>query len=309
MIREIKLLLARIQNLKKSNPNKDSSDVHHGMTILANNLNEILNDEESVELLLKSQLNIQHNIITHRAGNIDENLVFNFIMRHNKVKEIKLLMSEVKIEKLGISNLRLLFQNPHFFPYVNVSHISLLYLFSRLENEIYDQHEKMYPIGSLFISAKNDNPEILFPGTKWDPLQGRFLMSASDYSTMNESLQIGGKETHLLTLDELPPHFHAINNLCTSLDGEHNHEGYCDFRLKDVEKVGTVAGNDNFIRVDTGINQNGPIFNWMHTHIFKTNRVDGHQHKVQGNTEETGGNKRFNLIPPYIKVFVWTRIK
>lgn len=62
--------------------------------------------------------------------------------------------------------------------------------------------EDVYPVGSIFIAAKNVNPETLFGG-KWERLEDRFLLAASDAHPIGET---GGKEKHTLTLQELPTH-------------------------------------------------------------------------------------------------------
>ena len=64
---------------------------------------------------------------------------------------------------------------------------------------------KVYPVGSYYWSNDSRNPKDLFGG-KWTEITGRFLFATkSGYSCG----QMGGEETHRLTIDEMPSHSHS----------------------------------------------------------------------------------------------------
>lgn len=65
---------------------------------------------------------------------------------------------------------------------------------------------KVYPVGSIYMSVDSTNPKTLFGGT-WVQLQNRFLLGAgSSYSNG----ATGGEATHKLTINEMPKHMHKV---------------------------------------------------------------------------------------------------
>lgn len=75
--------------------------------------------------------------------------------------------------------------------------------FDRFDQQLY---ELIYPVGSVYISAIDTDPAMLFGGT-WEKIHDSFLLASG-------SRQIGatgGEETHMLTLEELPAHSHKSN--------------------------------------------------------------------------------------------------
>lgn len=67
----------------------------------------------------------------------------------------------------------------------------------------------IYPVGSIYISAVNQNPGTLFGFGTWEQIKDRFLLAAgSSYSAGST----GGEATHTLTEDEMPSHNHVLGN-------------------------------------------------------------------------------------------------
>lgn len=65
----------------------------------------------------------------------------------------------------------------------------------------------MYPVGSIYLSVNNTNPQTLFGGT-WVQLKDRFLLGAGSTYTNGAT---GGEATHKLTVSEMPSHMHDWN--------------------------------------------------------------------------------------------------
>lgn len=63
---------------------------------------------------------------------------------------------------------------------------------------------KIYPIGSIYISAASTSPSALFGGT-WVQIKDRFLLAAGSTYTAGAT---GGEAAHTLTVDEMPSHSH-----------------------------------------------------------------------------------------------------
>lgn len=68
--------------------------------------------------------------------------------------------------------------------------------------------ESVYPIGSVYISFNQVNPNLIFGFGTWEQIKDKFLLAAGDLHSAEE---IGGEETHVLTTEELPSHSHRFN--------------------------------------------------------------------------------------------------
>lgn len=66
--------------------------------------------------------------------------------------------------------------------------------------------DKVYPIGSIYMSVNSANPKTLFGGT-WVQIKDRFLLAAG---TTYKAGATGGEATHKLTENEIPEHRHSI---------------------------------------------------------------------------------------------------
>lgn len=85
--------------------------------------------------------------------------------------------------------------------------------------------EKVYPVGSIYISANRVSPQNFLGGT-WEPFAyGKTLVGVDDSDNspdidFAEPLKTGGEKTHILTIEEMPEHRHEIaarNNSATGL--------------------------------------------------------------------------------------------
>lgn len=65
--------------------------------------------------------------------------------------------------------------------------------------------DKIYPIGSIYLSVNNTSPSVLFGG-EWEQIKDRFLLGCGD--TFVNGV-VGGEKDHILTLEEMPNHSHS----------------------------------------------------------------------------------------------------
>lgn len=75
--------------------------------------------------------------------------------------------------------------------------------------------DKVYPVGSIYISVNSTNPKTLFGGT-WVRIKDRFLLAAS---TTYKAGTTGGEATHTLTYNEMPEHTHPMYSYNPGGDG------------------------------------------------------------------------------------------
>ena len=127
----------------------------------------------------------------------------------------------------------------------------------------------IYPVGSIYMSANDTSPSILFGG-EWERIKDRFLLAAGDTYSAGS---IGGEVAHKLTVDEMPktdfkiPHVGYFEGM--------NGTGYTEEILKNVYPNKEVVGIDSDFAV------------W---HVLST-----------------GGDEPHNNMPPYLAVYMWKR--
>lgn len=74
-----------------------------------------------------------------------------------------------------------------------------------IEDNIANINDKIYPIGSIYISTSQASPASIFGGT-WEQLKDRFLLASGDTYTAGTT---GGEATHKLNNNEIPVHTHS----------------------------------------------------------------------------------------------------
>ncbi len=140
----------------------------------------------------------------------------------------------------------------------------------------------MYPVGSIYITASNTNPQELFGG-EWESYgEGRTLIGAGEGTDINNETvkfvenSIGGEYNHKLTVEEMPSHTHAMRRggsaLCIggSISGVPNSNGF------------SYANNAGW---------------WF-----------GHNKDVDS-IASSGGSNSHNNMPPYIVTYMWKRVQ
>ena len=131
---------------------------------------------------------------------------------------------------------------------------------------------KIYPVGSIYMSVSSTNPSILFGGT-WTKIEGRFL-----WATGNTPKHTGGEAAHTLTIEEMPSHTH---NLGSGDGADKQFMGYAQETNPDG------GSNYYFLRYD-GVSD--------YPQRFIT-------------AKNTGGSQPHNNMPPYFEVYMWYRTK
>lgn len=169
------------------------------------------------------------------------------------------------VSVLYASNLR----NPEYPP----RDISAQQLIALNDNAITTQNflNKIYPVGSIYMSVNSTSPATLFGGT-WEQIQDRFLLASG---TTYDAGTTGGEAEHTLTIDEMPSHIHdEITGLSNS------QKLYTGLSLGDVGLQMGVVNN-------TGSNSS--------------------EFKDKLRTSVTGGGQPHNNMPPFLTVNIWKR--
>lgn len=138
---------------------------------------------------------------------------------------------------------------------------------------------KVYPIGSIYITVNNVNPGTLFGGTWQSFGEGRTLIGAGTGTDVNSTSQTftandtGGEYTHKLTSSEMPSHDHNLNAWAIAWK--------------------TSSSNDTYINAEMF----GGSWSGKNRPYVSKNR-----------TVSTGGNGSHNIVQPYIVTYMWRRI-
>lgn len=154
-------------------------------------------------------------------------------------------------------------------------------------NKVNDLANKLYPVGSIYMSVNATNPAELFGGT-WEQIKGRFLIGVgpNDANTTDwwgsepegsvncPAGELGGESLHTLTVDETPSHRHEMAPWVWAVSAGFN------------------TGTNNVPVADNG--NAGPY-----------NSVKSRQKQY---SEITGGGLAHNNMPPYLAVYMWKRI-
>lgn len=168
------------------------------------------------------------------------------------------------------------------------------------DNEFWN---KVYPVGSIYMSVNNANPNDLFGGS-WEQIQGQFLLASSGSYALGTT---GGEATHTLTAAEMPSHNHTYDKanantgsttLTTDQIPSHRHTYTMDATNMTVN---VVAG--------TGANVVAALSEYNY-YTGYTGGGKSHSHTISStstNTGSKGSGNAHNNMPPYLVVNVWKR--
>lgn len=164
-------------------------------------------------------------------------------------------------------------------------------------NDIANEWQKIYPVGSYYFSESATSPAVLFGGT-WDELNDKFIVAsgstfakgadggALNHTHANQTTQSGGGGTSgstILTIAQLPPHEHRTK----------------------VFRAGTKTGDGPLLTKWIEQSSSAEI-------IAGTEPVGGgtgHTHTIPSHTHALKDTAPASSMPPYHPVHVWCRTK
>lgn len=138
--------------------------------------------------------------------------------------------------------------------------------------------ERIYPIGAIYISVNNVNPQTLFGGT-WEQIKDTFLLSAGN---SYEAGTTGGEATHKLTTVEMPSHTHSYSGNTGNQSAGHTH-GFS------ATTGGQSAGHTHGFSATTG------TVSADHAHAASSDTQGEHTHGVGINKSATSGSNQWRV--------------
>jgi hypothetical protein len=146
--------------------------------------------------------------------------------------------------------------------------------------------EKIYPVGSIYMSINSTSPATLFGGT-WEQIKDAFLLSAGDTYVAGTT---GGEATHTLTKNEMPSHNHSPSN---------RDSAGSDTTYKRQFTTNLHTGSASVARSQVAKSSDSGIYAMTATTYGD---ITGDDY-----TSNTGGSQPHNNMPPYLAVYVWKR--
>lgn len=151
--------------------------------------------------------------------------------------------------------------------------------------------DKIWPIGSVYISVNSTNPSNLFGG-KWKQLSGRFLIGVGTGTanttnfwgndswdhTIRTVEEKGGQAWHTLTEAELPV---IDGSFRTPVVGSHSVYGVRGHAYGSAWSDGKTTNEYS--------SGSGAVMNWGYGYKF-------------------GGGQAHTNMPPYLAVYMWKRV-
>lgn len=187
--------------------------------------------------------------------------------------------------------------------------------------------DKIYPVGSIYMSMSLTSPSSLFGGT-WQRIQSRYLMASDSTYTAGET---GGNNdaivvshSHSASSEVDGGHSHSISGGSHSHSGTATSSGSHTHPFNYVWNAGVVGGSDYRIVVqgaaagDTGTatsTTRGIANGGSHTHSLSVNTSSSHSHTVSSNGDHahnvnifsSGSSGTNKNMPEFIAVNVWQR--
>lgn len=134
----------------------------------------------------------------------------------------------------------------------------------------------IHPVGSIYWSTNITSPETLFGGT-WEQIKDTFILAAGDSYSAGST---GGEATHTLVTNEIPAHYHNIR--------EYGNTSCIYTNSKSTSTSGNI-----FVKKLTGVNG------------FLSSVSDTDTYRLR--TNDVGGEKAHNNMPPYLVAYCWKR--
>ena len=181
---------------------------------------------------------------------------------------------------------------------------------------------KMYPVGSIYITNTNTNPSSTLGGTWQAYAQGRTLVGV-DGSSYKSSGLTGGKAIKSITTSNMSAHTHNASisgkvtstfkgtSTATSSGGSHYHTIASVFTGSEVKGYGLFSTGIGFggrVIVNSVGSGDSTSSNGSHNHsLTPSGTVTSTFKGTTANTTSTGSGSSVNFQNPYITVYIWKR--
>lgn len=156
-----------------------------------------------------------------------------------------------------------------------------------------------YPIGAIYMSTVATSPAELFGGT-WEALdEGRVLLGAGSSYAAGTT---GGSSSRNISVNNLPRHSHTVTQ---TDDGLHYH-GINTYKTVKAGQDHEIAIFDASPADDFRENLGWERYTTVPVNSTATTaQRGGHTHTLRAGN--TGDGTAFNVMQPYLSVYMWKR--
>jgi len=154
--------------------------------------------------------------------------------------------------------------------------------------------DRIYPIGSIYISVSSVDPGGTLGGTWIKFAQGAMLAGVSSTDSdfdFRSNFQVRGAKTHILTETQMPSHTHSFN-----FNGNPN-----------TSSQKYVTGTSNKVHFPVMAEGDNGVWGLYAQTGYSISRATLHPNETWFENASTGGGKAHNNLPPYITVYMWRR--
>lgn len=176
---------------------------------------------------------------------------------------------------------------------------------------------KLWPVGSIYISVNNANPASFFGGSWTAFATGRTIVGVDTSQGEFNSVEKAGGHKELQShahglnnhVHSLNNHTHTVPNHVHTMQGAGNHYHYLGINKDAVQKGTSYNKPNNFESGSTSYKSNTT---GNHSHTMNSSGTcttggnSGNTGGNSGNTTSAGGGNAGNL-QPYITVYMWKR--
>ena len=175
----------------------------------------------------------------------------------------------------------------------------LTYAWSKIKAKIDAKPDldKIYPVGSIYMTMASSNPGDLFGGT-WTKLSGGYL-----YANTSNAGSKGGSHEINVKAENLPSHSHSYTRV-TGTQGTAISENQMPSHKHTYPMLGLPQESGN---------SEPPMGGYLPHNTGTTNATGGngsHNHGINTGsytTGATGSGKSITFYPEYINVYMWQR--
>ena len=191
------------------------------------------------------------------------------------------------------------------------------YITSQMKNIL----DSFYPVGSIYLSVKNENPSSKFGGTWVAWGSGRVPVGVnSNDGNFNSVEKTGGTSTHShsITVNNKAAFTSGSTTLSVSQIPSHTHSGTTKPAYTVLMRVVNQVGSGVLSNYIPGVNTAGSYVDRKgegsfpgssHFHDFTTNGTGGgggHTHSIPAHSH-TASSGSVSTLQPYITCYMWKR--
>ncbi|RXZ28650.1 hypothetical protein EPT55_03460 [Fusobacterium necrophorum] len=187
-----------------------------------------------------------------------------------------------------------------------------------------------YKVGDIYTTTNNSNPALLWVGTTWEKIEGKFLRATK---TGENTGTTGGSDTKVLSVANMPSHTHAIS---IAAGGNHTHSQDAHAHSRgSMEITGTVGGlivagsmtgafaywqkkgvqgdSGGMVEWNEGYGGNNADFYASRTWSGSTTAAAAGihyngNHNHSASASYSGNGQAFDIKPSYMNVNIWKRL-